>query len=92
MRDRQTDNWQKLVAAKPAKGMLDDIALADFKGIYINRILYNDGGAGIESELSTLLGSQPIVSDNQRLSFYSLLEYQKKLKSFQKDTSFFRKD
>ena len=81
-RDRQSDKWQKLVAAKPAKGMLDAIALADFKGIYINRRLYNDGGAGVESELSTLLGSQPIVSDNQKLSFFSIVEFQKKLEEY----------
>jgi len=82
MRDRRSDKWQKFVAAKPAKGMLDAIALADFKGIYINRRLYNDGGAGIESELSTLLGSQPIVSDNQKLSFFSIVEFQKKLEEY----------
>jgi len=82
IRDRQTDKWQKLVAAKPAKWMLDAIALADFKGIYINRRLYGDGGAKMESELSELLGTQPIVSDNKQLSFFSVVERQKKLQEY----------
>ncbi len=82
VRDRQSDKWQKLVAAKPAKEMLDAIALADFKGIYINRKLYADGGAKIEADLSELLGTPPLVSDNRKLSFFSIVEHQKKLEEY----------
>ncbi|MGH9767446.1 MAG: hypothetical protein ACREAB_08440 [Blastocatellia bacterium] len=79
MRGRDGANWQKTIAAMPVTEMIDIIAIAGFSGVYIGQAFYPDGGAKIESEISSLLQSRPLVSRNQRLSFFNLIEYRKKL-------------
>jgi phosphoglycerol transferase len=76
---REGANWQATVAAAPVNEMIDTIALAGFSGVYIDRAQYQDKGAKIEAAISGLLQSAPWVSGNQRLSFFSLIEYRKKL-------------
>jgi len=47
-------------------------ARAGFRGLVVDRAGYADGGVAVESRVSALLGARPLVSDNERLSFFEL--------------------
>ncbi len=85
MRDRSGDRWQKGIAAKPMNEMVETVAAAGFSGIYVDRQGYPDNWEKVESELSSLLAVMPIVSRNGRLSFFSLIEFQQKLRDFDRE-------
>ncbi|MGE0131035.1 MAG: hypothetical protein AB7U82_23400 [Blastocatellales bacterium] len=75
MRGRSGAKWQATMAATPVDKMIGTIAIAGFSGVYIDRRFYPDRGAKIESEISSLIRMNPLVSRNERLSFFSLIEY-----------------
>jgi hypothetical protein len=77
MRGRYGAYWNERISKLPTEEMIKTVAIAGFSGVYIDRALYPDKGAKIESELSSLLRSSPLVSRNQRLSFFNLTEYRK---------------
>jgi phosphoglycerol transferase len=79
MRGREGGNWQAMVAAMPVSEMIDTIAVAGFSGVWIDRSLYPDSGAAIESAISTQLQTRPLLSPTQRRSFFNLIEYGKKI-------------
>ena len=80
MRDRESDRWQSAVTSQPLSEFVKSIALAGFDGIYLDRNGYSDNGALIESQLSSLLDIQPLVSSKAQLVFFNLTEYKKKVK------------
>lgn len=79
MRGREGDAWQKRISSQPLDQMVKTLAESGFAGIYLDRFGFIDQGAALESQLTSLLGSRPIVSDNQRLLFFSLAEYKRHL-------------
>ncbi|HKE05193.1 MAG TPA: hypothetical protein VKE91_14130, partial [Blastocatellia bacterium] len=80
IKGRENDVWLRDVAAKPGQEMIEALAWAGFSGVYIDRFGYKDNGAKIESELSNTLSASPIVSPNERQSFFDLTGYQLRLK------------
>lgn len=64
------DTWQRTVAGQPAPELVNNVRAAGFSGIYINRNGYEDKGAKLESELTSLLGTPPIVNREGTLAFY----------------------
>ncbi len=66
------DLWQRSVAAKPVAEFVEGISSAGFRGIYLNRDGYADGGAQLEGELTSFLGTPPLVSRKGNLSFFKL--------------------
>lgn len=80
LRGREGDVWQKSIATRPLPELVETLAFSGFNGIYIDRFGYSDRGAALESELSGIVGKTQIVSNNGRLSFFSLLEYNKHLR------------
>jgi phosphoglycerol transferase len=81
MKGREGDLWQKEVAAKPTKEFVETIALAGFSGIYLDRFGYSDNGTDMEKKLYQITGNKLVVSRDNRLVFFSMLDYNKKLKS-----------
>ena len=81
IRGREGDVWQKSIAVRPVPEMVQYLAFAGFNGIYIDRFGYQDKGAALESELSSVVGAGPIASDRGRLAFFNLVEYSKRLRS-----------
>jgi phosphoglycerol transferase len=75
MMTRESDLWQRYVAALPVKDLVENVAKAGFSGIYLDRSGYSDRGAVMEGKLSSLLGVQPLVSKNGNLLFYKLENY-----------------
>jgi len=79
MRGHEGDTWQKSIAVLPVNELVNTVASAGFSGIYIDRGHLPDSGAKFESEISSMLKSEPMVSRNQRLTFFNLVEYRKSL-------------
>lgn len=80
IKGREGDVWQKLAAAKPAPELVETIALAGFSGLYLDRFGYQDNGDRLIAELAEITGAQRITSANDRLAFFDLSEYARKLR------------
>jgi hypothetical protein len=70
MRGRPEGDWARYVTAEPPDEMLTSALIYGFSGIVVYRKGYADAGAGIEQELSQLLGQKPIVSPDGNKSFF----------------------
>lgn len=70
MKRRDTDLWLQQISAKRVPEMLEALAVAGFKGIYIDRFGFQD--TGVETQIRDTLQSAPLVSANQRLVFFDL--------------------
>jgi phosphoglycerol transferase len=81
MRGRAADAWQQALLLKPLDQQLDNLVLAGFRGLYLDRFGFADRGAQLEAQLQPLLGAPTLVSPNQRLVFFDLRPYQQQLKS-----------
>lgn len=80
MKGREGDFWQKQVAEEPLNDMVNTLAFAGFNGIYLDRNGYVDEGVEIETKLAKILDTKPLISANNRLAFYSLVEYNQRFK------------
>ncbi len=79
---RQADIWQRrIINGQPVPKMVESLVAANFAGIYIDRRGYADDGRAIETELTRILGAQPIHSNDGRLSFYRLAGYAARLQA-----------
>ncbi|MFH5181205.1 hypothetical protein ACHHV8_00315 [Paenibacillus sp. TAB 01] len=79
MKGRYADLWQKTISKKSTPDMIKQLAYAGFQGIYIDRFGYPDKAKNIEDDFKKNLRSTPIVSEDGRLSYFSLSEYKKEL-------------
>ena len=75
MRNRGASNWLAAVAEKPIPETLEALALAGFRGVYLDRAGYADSGASTEAELARLLGAAPLVSLTKRQIFFDMTSY-----------------
>lgn len=80
MKGRATEAWQKWAAAKPIPQLLETLAAAGFRGLYVNRHGYADRAAVLATELERALGRPPLRSDDGRLLFYDLTAYEAALR------------
>ena len=81
MRGRPVAAWQAQVSELPAPKFLESIILAGFSGLYIDRNGYEDHGKLIETQIGSLLGIKPLVSENNELAFFDLGSYAKTILS-----------
>jgi phosphoglycerol transferase len=65
--------------------MVKELSFAGFNGIYLDTYGYSDNGKDIIAKLENILGT-PIISDNTRLYFFSMTEYNRNLKNNYTDT------
>lgn len=77
MRNRTSDAWQKSVAARAPREMVEVLAAANFHGIYLDREYYPDRGAQMEAALTSLVGAPTLSSRNQRFVFFNLTDYRR---------------
>jgi phosphoglycerol transferase len=71
-RGQQGDLWVKRLEAMPLSERLDQLALAGFGGIYLDRNGFLDRGAGLEKQLQEELGPPTVVSRHNRYVYYDL--------------------
>jgi phosphoglycerol transferase len=72
MKGRDEDRWQRETCQRPAEEFVQAVADRGFAGIYIDRRGYADRAAALEVELTKLLGKTPLVSRNERMSFFAM--------------------
>ncbi len=77
---RETQAWQQSVSHLPVQGLVDSVAVSGFKGIYLNRRGYADGGEDMIRRLSEILEVQPQVSVGGAEVFFDLQPYFQKLR------------
>lgn len=76
MSTNKVSKWQKNVSRLPAREMLNALVNSGFSGIYIDRSKYTaDYGHDIETQISGLIKTAPLVSSDGRLSFFDLRGY-----------------
>ena len=80
MRGRKGDIWVKEISEKPLIEFVKTISLTGFSGIYLDRNGYPDGGKDLETKLVHLLGTKPIARSENRLLFFDMRGFNKKLK------------
>lgn len=71
MRGRAAD-WQASLQGQPAEALATRLASMGFAAIYIDRFGYQDSARALEDTLSQLLGTEPEVSHDGRLSWFPL--------------------
>jgi phosphoglycerol transferase len=79
MKHREGDLWLQRVSALPTDELLQALSLAGFSGIYLDRNGYADDGVAKDAELAAALQSPPLVSGNNRLIFFNLGDYTRRL-------------
>ncbi len=80
MHGRFGDNLHARLAAEPLERSIRELAFLGFGGIFVDRYGYTDGAKDLETKLRNLLGSEPIISRNGRLCFFSMAAFNQRLK------------
>jgi phosphoglycerol transferase len=75
MRGTEGDARYRALATLPPEEMVRCVAQAGYRGIYLDRAGYSDGGSQLESVLTQLLDVPPLTSDKGRFAFYNLTRY-----------------
>jgi len=74
--DSTAERWQKIVASNTVDNMLKHLAGVGFAGIYLDKFGYNnDEYQNIRNSIIEITGVEPIISNNERLEYFSLGEY-----------------
>jgi phosphoglycerol transferase len=79
MKGRLGDSWQSLVAGMPVEDIIKALSMCGFSGIYLDTKGYKDGGAKLLSNIRQVLEVKPIISDNKRLYFFSMMRYNQQM-------------
>jgi phosphoglycerol transferase len=72
VKGREVDRWQRDLNDLPIEQQLSQLVDHGFSGIAVDRAGYADRAADVENQLSLLLNQQPLVSADQRRSFFML--------------------
>jgi hypothetical protein len=80
MKGRPQD-WQAATVNLPLTMLVPMVSSAGFQGIYLDRFGYSDDGATAERELERILGAAPFVSADERLAFFDLRPYIRRLRA-----------
>lgn len=72
----QDNDWQATALQDGIAAAIPKLVAAGFEGIYVSRLAYPDGGAGVEAEIVSVLGPQvPLVSADSLRAIYDLRPY-----------------
>lgn len=74
MKGRDGD-WLAPRAARPVPALVREASKAGFVGIWVDRLGYADKAAAIERRLTRALDVRPVVSPDQRLTFFDMRRY-----------------
>jgi len=78
---RPGDHWQRYVSSLNYDELPDILAFAGFGGVYIDTFGYIDDGEEIMSVFESILGSTPIVCNENRYFFYDIREHAGRISS-----------
>jgi hypothetical protein len=69
------DDWQADTSGAPPEALVPAVAAAGFDGIQVDRAGYPDLGRELETQLQQTTGTIPLVSPDNRFSFFDLGPY-----------------
>ena len=72
IKGREGDTWWKSFSDKSYQNQIKTLQDAGFSGLLINRNGYKDNGREIEAFISEFLNVKPLISNNEKLSFFKL--------------------
>ncbi len=81
------DTWQRTVVLKPTPHFIDEIIAKGFSGLYINRNGFEDNAVGLETQLTELLGENPVINRDGTLLFFNLANYASRQQNKSHETS-----
>jgi phosphoglycerol transferase len=67
---RETYAWQQSVSNQAPEELVRSLAAQGFQGLCVDRYAYPDRWAELEARLATLLPTPPLISEDQRYSFF----------------------
>lgn len=74
-------DWTREISEGPIRAMLDGVVAAGFDGILIDRAALSYGPDALEKRLTAILDQEPLMSANERYSFYDLRPYRAELEA-----------
>jgi phosphoglycerol transferase len=77
MKGREDDGWQKRAASLDPKEMLRNIKQKKFDGLLIDKRGYSDGGNSLISEITKIIGRNPIFDAKKEVVFFDIREPEK---------------
>jgi phosphoglycerol transferase len=80
LRGTECDDWRLHRASQPLEQLVEELALAEFGALCVDRAGYADHGAAVERQLARVLGTPSLVSANGRLAYYELTPYARALR------------
>jgi phosphoglycerol transferase len=72
MKGQPEDLWVRTVSEQPIETMVNTVRSAGFSGILLDRYGYGNESKQIEEKLKISTKTEPIVSNNNRFSFFLL--------------------
>jgi hypothetical protein len=75
------EDWADDLVGMPTPTVVDAATAAGFGGLYVDRFGYPDRAAALEGEIRARLGSEPLVSQSGRHSFFDLRAYRRRLEA-----------
>jgi hypothetical protein len=75
------EDWTAALETVPTQQIAAAATAAGFDGVYVDRAAYPDGGLSLEEELRQVLQVEPLVSGDQRLSFYDARPFAQTLRT-----------
>ena len=77
---RKTDLWNREISSYPIEEMLEKISIAGFNGVYLDRRAYLEKEhQELENNITKVTGVLPHISDNGKLVFFDLRNYNKSI-------------
>jgi hypothetical protein len=76
-------DWADDLVGMPTATVVDAATAAGFSGLYVDRFGYPDRAAALEREVRARVGSEPLVSQSGRHSFFDLRAYRQRLEAAQ---------
>jgi phosphoglycerol transferase len=77
------EDWADDLVGMPTATVVDAATAAGFAGLYVDRFGYPDRAAALEREIRSRVGSEPLVNQSGRHSFFDLRAYRQRLEAAQ---------
>jgi phosphoglycerol transferase len=76
------EDWTREISTEvPIRDMVDGVVAAGFDGFLIDRAALSYGPESLEERLTAILDQEPLISANERYSFYDLRPYRAELEA-----------
>jgi phosphoglycerol transferase len=72
---RKGDTWNKNLLKLQLQDQIKQLKILGFAGVYIDSYAYNENVESVLEQLYSIIGAEPMISNNGRLFYYTLRNY-----------------